>query len=411
MENSLSGAQSSSKVKEKIKSFFPIETREKIRRFIFRDLRRVGFLDLLRPLGFLTCKNHIEVHGGNWESVLAHYDHIQAHTLTEKDRVKPAIYLEGNNLDSLNPFVIETSIVTLDISDSKFSFRKNHLIDPELNLITEFRSSDLNKVRPLQVFEKTLEEPQKLKGCIAYLSDSDPANYYHWMCRVLPLLTAYKRLTDLQNIDFFYVGEFSITRFHQESLLKVGIPMEKIIQTSCTADRLLMAIANRTTSVNDPIGQTSFHFSRNLFMEGLENSASGSKKRFYVERGDTTRRRVINEVEVVSLLNKYNFESIRMDGKTISQQAELFAQAEVVVAPHGAALTNLLFINPGSIVIELMPYGYSNNCFYTLASHANVDYFCLEGERNVHLPEIDSRFLDLQVDISKLEKICKLANL
>lgn len=411
MANSLAVEQTSSNLKKKIKNLFPIETREWMRRFVFRDLRRLGFLNLLRPLGFLTCKNHIEVHGDNWQSVLAPYEHIKTYTLIEKDRIKPALWLEGNHLDSLNPFVVETNTVALDISDSKFSFRKNHLIDPALNLITEFRSSDLNKVRPLQVFEKILEEPKNLKGCIAYLSDSDPANYYHWMCRVLPLLTDYQRLTDLQNIDFFYVGEFSIARFHQESLLKVGISMEKIIQTSCTADRLLMAIANRTTSVNDPIGQTSFHFSRNLFLKNLEILSSRSKKRFYVERGDTARRRVINEIEVINLLNKYNFEPVKMDGKTISQQAELFCQAEVIVAPHGAALTNLLFINPGSIVIELMPYGYSNNCFYTLASHANVDYFCLEGERNVHLPKIDSRFLDLQVDISKLEKICKLANL
>ena len=98
-----------------------------------------------------------------------------------------------------------------------------------------------------------------------------------------------------------------------------------------------------------------------------------------------------------------------MDGKTIKEQANLFAQAEAIVAAHGAALTNLLFVQPGTKVIELMPQGYINNCFYTMSSYAEADYFCLQSEEIEHPESLDRRYLNLCIDLKKLNQICDLA--
>ena len=45
-----------------------------------------------------------------------------------------------------------------------------------------------------------------------------------------------------------------------------------------------------------------------------------------------------------------------------------FAEAECIVGPHGAGLTNLAFAAPGAAVVELFARDYVNECFWALAS-------------------------------------------
>jgi len=390
----------------------PSNFRDKLRRIFFEEFRRLFLLDYLRNLGLLTCKNYIGVNFANAELYFnKNYRKIEIQKIFEADKIMPAMYIEGENLEDIQSFTATTETVLVNISDTKFSFRNNHLIDKDLNVIGEFRTDKLHKIRPLSICYQILSKPIELRGTIAYLSDPSPTNYYHWMCRVLPLLKIYQDFCNLREIDFFYVGKFSFSSFHQESLQQIEIPINKVIQESCSADRLLMAISNRAIDVNDPINRKSYHFSRDIFYREFNGDSGKNELRIYVTRGMVARRKIINEAQVIDLLKKYGFKAVAMDDKTIQEQADLFSQAEVIVAAHGAALTNLLFISPDTKVIELMPYGYVNNCFYVLASHGKADYFCLQSEKPGYSPEGDSRFFDLHINIQKLDKICKMINL
>jgi len=398
----------------------PFHLRNQIRAFIFRDLRELGLLDYLRKLGFLTCKNYIQVNESN---VYLNFskDYVKAGGLLEEDKINPAVYLDGQGLATMHPFVAKTETILLEICDEYFSFRNNHLLNKELNVIGgEARTgkpstSELDKQRPIPIYGQVLSKTIKIKGTVAYLSDPDPQNYYHWMCRALPLLRSYKKFYDFSEIDFFYLGQFPLASFHEECLKQAGIPTNKVIQEGCTAERLLMAIHNRSSHfldpISDPINKESYLFSRNLFYETLKSlEARGKDKRLYINRGNAKKRRILNESQVFSLLESYGFESVVMDNKTVQEQASLVYQAEAIVALHGAALTNLLFVQPGVKVIELIPYGYVNNCFYVMASHAEADYFCLQGE-NLDQDKTDSRSIDTYIDIQKLEKILTMASL
>ena len=171
-----------------------------------------------------------------------------------------------------------------------------------------------------------------------------------------------------------------------------------------------MAISSRAKHFESaPMNESSYFYTRSLFQNELINSPRSKARRFYVKRGNVKRRKVINEAEVITLLEQYGFESITMDGRTIGEQAQLFHQAEAVVAAHGAALTNLLFVPPGVKIIELIPYGYLNNCYYAMANYAKAEYFYLQGEKIQQSNDADKHFLDIAVDIEKLEKLCQLA--
>jgi capsular polysaccharide biosynthesis protein len=69
-----------------------------------------------------------------------------------------------------------------------------------------------------------------------------------------------------------------------------------------------------------------------------------SDKKIYITRNDALTRRVVNEQEVIEELTKIGFEIFSLEGLSIVDQAKLFSMAKIVVAPHGAGLTNLDFL-------------------------------------------------------------------
>jgi capsular polysaccharide biosynthesis protein len=59
---------------------------------------------------------------------------------------------------------------------------------------------------------------------------------------------------------------------------------------------------------------------------------------------------------------------------SFEEQVRLFRNAEVVVGPHGAGFTNLIFSKPGTRVVEILAKGYERRCYWTLSSELGHDY-------------------------------------
>jgi hypothetical protein len=66
-------------------------------------------------------------------------------------------------------------------------------------------------------------------------------------------------------------------------------------------------------------------------------------RKLYVTRRNAKVRRVRNEAEVADYLTDRGFEVVALEERPFREQVQLFAEAEVVVAQHGAGLINLLF--------------------------------------------------------------------
>jgi hypothetical protein len=62
-----------------------------------------------------------------------------------------------------------------------------------------------------------------------------------------------------------------------------------------------------------------------------------------------------------------------LEGLSLVEQVRLFAQAPVIVAMHGAGLSNLLFASSGAVLVEVGLRG--NRCYQRLAAKMGVAYF------------------------------------
>lgn len=94
----------------------------------------------------------------------------------------------------------------------------------------------------------------------------------------------------------------------------------------------------------------------------------GERRRIYIARSGATARRVSNEAELVNRLSRFGFESHLLETLDIEKTVAMFANAEMIVTPHGSGAFNSLFAPPSATVIEIdhprndfVPFGISRS--------------------------------------------------
>ena len=85
------------------------------------------------------------------------------------------------------------------------------------------------------------------------------------------------------------------------------------------------------------------------------NTNLEKSKKIYVTREDSNYRKIINEVDVVTLLRQKGYRVINPQLYEIEEQIEIFSNAEKIIAPHGSNLANIIFCKPGTEIFEITP--------------------------------------------------------
>ena len=259
--------------------------------------------------------------------------------------------------------------------------------------------------------KKELPPLKKVKGTVAVLSAPSGRGYYHWMFDVLPRIQLLRNAGyDLNKIDKFLVNNY-ISRFHIETLNMIGIPRNKIMESQYNphikAEKLIVpSLVGDTGS----IPKYACDFLRREFLPKITRNKNHSK-RIYVNRGQVVHRRVTNEPQIVEVLKKYGFESVALETMSLLEQIALMASAEVIIAPHGAGLTNIVFSEPGTKIIEFLHPGAVNVMYWTISADMGYQYYYLLSEGEAP-PDFVNPYLngnDMTINIDQLEELLALA--
>lgn len=96
----------------------------------------------------------------------------------------------------------------------------------------------------------------------------------------------------------------------------------------------------------------------------------GKPRRLYVIRGDRPHtRRYVQEAALLERLETQGFVRFDPGSVGVQEQIDHFAAAEVVVAPHGAGLVNLIFAPEGVRVLELFAPRYLNPGYWAITDN------------------------------------------
>lgn len=228
----------------------------------------------------------------------------------------------------------------------------------------------------------TIQEPIHLNGTACFLDARSSHIYYHWMIDVLPKLRILERTGfDIINIDHYIVRAHS--SFQLDTLANYGIDPEKIVVTDgvqfFNANTMVIPFLKNDlgkriyTGLGIGIpGWVPDYLSRS-FIASNDESAESTPNRIYISRSTRGTRSVDNESEFIRLLEQRQFTAVNLENFPVGEQAALLNKASIVVGSHGAGLTNIVFCQPGTKVVEIFSE-YMVPCYWSLASLKSLSY-------------------------------------
>ncbi len=217
-------------------------------------------------------------------------------------------------------------------------------------------------------------------------------NYYHWLIETVPKLRYAREYETKFDVDVTYLVPSDAPSWLDQTLELLGVAdsdIEHAIAPVYRAKHLLVP------SFPD-LKPRNYHWIRESVLANVspDKEDLGVGNNVYISRANAIERRVVNETELVKVLSEYGFESYQLEEHTVKENATLFSEAKIIVSPHGAGLTDIVFSEESS-VIELFGSKIKNP-YEKLAKMINLDYY-----KVVCKP----RSTDIEANISQLEDL------
>jgi capsular polysaccharide biosynthesis protein len=193
-------------------------------------------------------------------------------------------------------------------------------------------------------------------------------------------------------------------RFHRESLALLGLIPSRMIDSASQAffcaDTIY--VPSFLTKIEPWITQW---LRDTLLAPALKHSSLHTRKRLYISRKQASYRKVANEPALIDLLKKNDFTEICLEDYSLSGQIALFHDAQAIVAPHGAGLTNLTFSECDAFVLELISDGLDSTRYESIARNRSLQYYKL---RCALVEPANTLSTDIKVDLNAVEDLLGL---
>ncbi|MBD2305481.1 glycosyltransferase family 61 protein [Chroococcidiopsis sp. FACHB-1243] len=229
-------------------------------------------------------------------------------------------------------------------------------------------------------------------------------NYSHWIVDCLLRLEGLEYYQKQTKRKPALIIESNPPTWKIESLKLLGYGLDDCILwkgSKIKVNRLIVPSFRREQAF--PVSPAACKWLRQRLLSNLPNIESSQRSfspRIYISRAKTTGRKVINEDDVLETLSPFGFVAYAPEKMSFADEVRLFSQAEMVVAPHGSGLVNIIFAQNLS-VIEL--FGSTGvPCFLVLAKSLGFQYGCLTADYNLRNNHSFEQNNNIMVDIPKL---------
>jgi hypothetical protein len=203
-------------------------------------------------------------------------------------------------------------------------------------------------------------------------------NCYHWICDTLCYWHLIKSFVPQH---FKILLPSGLRNYHIDSLASCGFPIDRAIfidaNVRVQVEALWIAQHPWRSRWHLPVVTQGL---RESMIKGLNLGRSCDKNRvIVVSREDASQRRLSNEAELLHALRMYDVQKVVPGKMTFAEQARTFASANIIIGPHGAGLTNILFCSPGATLIEIQIENEERPFYWSLSESLGLQYRFAKG--------------------------------
>jgi len=199
-------------------------------------------------------------------------------------------------------------------------------------------------------------------------------NYFHWTIECLPRLFWLERYAEQTGIYPTILLPTDTSAWMLESLSMLGFckdDYEMVDAPVISVDNLLVTSYPRAFP----------EYKSWLRKHALESiSTNETNSRIYISRKNATKRQISNEKQLIDALKSRGVRSYQLEELSVHEQVQLFAEAELIIGPHGAGFANAIYSqNPN--IIEL--FGSKRlNTYHQLSGLLDYEYSAIQCVAN-----------------------------
>jgi hypothetical protein len=232
-----------------------------------------------------------------------------------------------------------------------------------------FHTPKRRRLKEDQLFAQIFPlNPHKLPGAWTSIVSNwgNGGNYFHWFCDSLTRLLVREQLPEETRI----LIPADPPGFVKETIEMLGLSDLCLeAPASCVQpERFYFCSPTAMTGVWNPIG---FDWLREKFARFRQPTANG-RPIFLTRRGETRIPANISAIE--ALFSENGFEIIDCGKHTVKEQIRLASAAPAIAGLHGAAMTNILWAQTNTPVLEIFQPEYLNACYEQIALQGELAY-------------------------------------
>ena len=249
------------------------------------------------------------------------------------------------------------------------------------------------------VLEKLENAPYSIIDKGVYFCDRYIPGYYHFFAEFMPLayLAVHETPEDFKIVLPSYL--FS-AKYTKEIINAMGINYipHDFTQNVKFNQVAIPEIPCTATFNHDLMIKTRDWMCNKL----IKTPVTTPSRKLYLSRKYVQQRRNINEDDVQKCFKKHGFHTIYLENHSIFEQIRYISEAKVIAATFGAGLTNMLWMKPGTKIVEMrMKDDPVNDHFENLAAVLDIGYHTTEN--NTTSREVITT--DFEIDIDALDAV------
>lgn len=198
------------------------------------------------------------------------------------------------------------------------------------------------------------------------------AGFYHWMLECLPRLHSLSLYEQQTGVRPRLLIDPDPAPYMLESLAYLGYQPHEVQTWEHTRGRASNMIVPWMANFSGHPSPTACRWISQRLQQNRVRRTFNTPY-IYLSRADAAKRRVVNEAELLRVLEPLGFVPYQLSHMPLLDQVDLFAQAKVVIGPHGAGFSNLMH-SENAYMIEFFEPHYLNSCFFRLASAFGHEY-------------------------------------